>query len=51
LHFEPEIQTLPGKPAEIEFYTSDLSGTFMIVAEGLSTGGTPGTGVAFFTVK
>jgi hypothetical protein len=51
LHFEAEIQTLPGKPGEIEFYTSDLSGTFMIVAEGLSTGGTPGTGVAFFTVK
>jgi hypothetical protein len=51
LHFEPEIQTQPGRRTETEFYTSDLSGTFMIVVEGLSAGGIPGTAVAYFTVK
>ncbi|MBL7856660.1 MAG: hypothetical protein JNM57_03150 [Cyclobacteriaceae bacterium] len=49
LHWAPEINTINGK-AQVEFYTSDLDGNFLIVVEGLSSTGKAGSAESQFKV-
>jgi hypothetical protein len=51
LHWVPSIRTnIDGKGA-VDFYTSDTTGDFMIVAHGLGTNGKAGSAVYKFSVK
>jgi hypothetical protein len=51
LHWEPGIKTDDVGKHSISFYTSDLPGRYIIVAEGISKEGLSGTVSAFITVK
>lgn len=51
LNWTPEIKLISGKAYSGKFYTSDLKGRFVIVAQGLDKNGTPGTAFEFFEVK
>ena len=50
LEWEPKVRTNDGKQL-IDFYTSDLPGKYLIVAEGISKNGTCGSGTGMITVK
>ncbi len=49
LHWTPNITTEQGK-AQVEFYTSDLKGNFLIILEGITTNGEEGSVVSQFNV-
>ena len=49
LHWAPDVRTTNGK-AQIEFYTADLDGNFLVIVEGLSSTGVPGSGSTQFRV-
>jgi hypothetical protein len=51
LNWSPEIELDPNQKKRISFYTSDLSGKYALVLQGLSKNGVPGNRVIFFTVK
>lgn len=51
LHWEPEIITGENGRQEVEFYTSDVPGQYMVVVEGLNNDGYSGTKKYTFTVK
>jgi nitrate reductase NapAB chaperone NapD len=42
---------VPGKNQQVEFYTSDLSGDFVVVIQGLNKKGIAGSASTTFTVK
>ena len=49
LQWSPSVKAVDGK-AEVEFYTSDLSGTFEVNVQGISAQGEMGSSTATFTV-
>jgi hypothetical protein len=51
LYWTPWAATDGKAPKPFSFYSSDITGKYIIVAEGLSADGTPGTGIAHFEVK
>ncbi len=51
LHWEPAILTDSNGKAQVEFYTSDVTGRFMIVVEGVNKSGFAGGGTYTFTVN
>lgn len=51
LYWNPSVTTKKGEPSEIEFYASDVPGTYTIFVEGLSKSGNAGSGVSSFTVS
>ncbi len=50
LFWKPEIKTKAGQRAELEFYTSDIVGDYMIVIRGISDDGRPGYWTSLFQV-
>lgn len=50
LHWEPGISVKGTTAFKGSFYTSDLPGRYAIVVQGLSSGGTPGVGIAYLEV-
>jgi hypothetical protein len=51
LYWNPQLTTVPGKNQQVEFYTSDLSGDFVVVIQGLNKKGIAGSASTTFTVK
>ena len=51
LHWEPVIKPDDAGKYSLSFYTSDLPGRYVIVAEGITKEGLAGTGSAIITVK
>lgn len=51
LHWAPAVKAGKNTDAKLRFYTSDLPGKYVVVAEGLSSEGTAGSGMLFFEVK
>ncbi|WP_207431249.1 hypothetical protein [Sabulibacter ruber] len=51
LYWAPEITTDKNGKASTHFYTSDVPGTYLVVVQGLTKGGLPGSKVVTFDVK
>jgi hypothetical protein len=51
LYRSPDIKTNTNGEKDISFYSSDLSGRFAVVLQGISKDGKTGTGVIEFVVK
>ena len=51
LHWDPMISYKSGLEQKIRFYTSDLSGRYAIVIQGLSSNGLMGSSIKFISVK
>jgi hypothetical protein len=51
LHWDPMISYKSGQEQKIRFYTSDLSGRYAIVIQGLSSNGLMGSSIKFISVK
>ncbi|MGV3764724.1 MAG: carboxypeptidase-like regulatory domain-containing protein [Chitinophagaceae bacterium] len=51
LHWAPSVSLKQDTTFPIRFYTSDLPGKYMVVAEGISGNGLAGTAVLYFDVK
>jgi len=51
LYWSPDAATDATGKKPFTFYSSDLPGKYIVIAEGLAADGTPGTGVAHFEVK
>lgn len=51
LHWEPIIHTAGDGKATLEFYTSDVSGKYQVIVEGLTHKGKAGSGTHTFAVK
>ena len=51
LFWDPEINTANGGKTNIEFYTSDEPGEYMIIVEGIASNGKPVSGRSSFSVK
>ena len=49
LHWRPDINTTQGK-ANVEFFTSDVAGNFMVIMEGMSADGKAGSAYKSFKV-
>lgn len=50
VYWNPEVITKNGK-ATLEFYTSDIKGTFQVMVEGLTSEGNAGSAMTTFSVK
>ena len=51
LYWTPSVPLGAGGKGGLSFYTSDLPGKYLVVAEGLTADGSAGTGIASFEVK
>ncbi|WP_205503330.1 hypothetical protein [Rufibacter psychrotolerans] len=51
LYWSPDLKTGAQGKAQTHFYTSDQPGTYVVVVQGLTSGGLPGSKVISFTVK
>jgi hypothetical protein len=51
LHWEPDITTDENGKQEVEFYTSDVPGRYIVVVEGLNNNGFSGSKSYTFTVR
>jgi hypothetical protein len=51
LYWSPDIKTNAKGEKEVTFYSSDLSGKYVVVLQGISKEGKTGTGVAEFVVR
>jgi len=51
LYWSPEIKTGPQGKTELNFYTSDLKGRYMVVVQGMTADGKTGSHFLTFTVK
>ncbi|HEY4334769.1 MAG TPA: hypothetical protein VGM89_02700 [Puia sp.] len=51
LYWSPDAATDAKGKKPLSFYSSDVPGKYIVVAEGLAADGTPGTGFAHFEVK
>lgn len=51
LYWDPQVTLDEQGKAQIEFYTSDMTGTYTIIIEGLSNNGYSGSSTGSFTVK
>ncbi len=50
LYWSPNLKLTNQSTASLQFFASDIPGTYLMVVEGLSTAGKPGTGQLMFTV-
>jgi hypothetical protein len=50
LYWAPQVRTGPDGKAQLNFYTSDLTGKFAVVIQGISSEGLPGKTVTLFDV-
>jgi hypothetical protein len=51
LYWSPALQTNDQGKSNLEFYTSDITGKFRIVVQGITSDGKPGSATAVFEVK
>jgi hypothetical protein len=51
LYWAPDVTGKAGQQQQLNFFTSDLSGNFVVVVEGLSPEGIGGRGICTFSVK
>ncbi|WP_051068904.1 hypothetical protein [Cesiribacter andamanensis] len=51
LHWAPDIKLSGKNEQQLQFYTSDLKGTYMLVIQGISQDGRAGTKTLFFDVR
>ena len=51
LFWSPEIKSDAEQKKQFSFYSSDLPGKYALVVQGLSSNGSPGSRVVYFTVK
>jgi hypothetical protein len=51
LYWNPQAVTSTDGTAQFDFHTSDVSGQYLIVVEGLTSSGLAGSGVQTFSVK
>jgi len=51
LYWNPSLKISGGSNTNVEFYSSDATGKYVIVVEGISDKGTPATSKVFFEVK
>ncbi|TPG71818.1 hypothetical protein [Hymenobacter nivis] len=51
LHWQPDLALAPGATREITFYTSDQTGRYQVVVQGLGANGQAGTARTVFEVK
>ena len=51
LYWNPFVEFTNGRPVNLSFYTSDLSGEFKVTVEGITTDGEMIHGVSYFRVK
>lgn len=51
LYWNPSLKIPSGSNTNVEFYSSDATGKYVIVIEGISDKGTPATSKVFFEVK
>jgi methionine-rich copper-binding protein CopC len=51
LHWVPSLKTNAQGKSTVEFFTSDNTGEYVVVAHGLSKDGKAGTGTYKFSVK
>ena len=51
LYWNPSVEKSEGKPSTLTFYTSDLSGTYKVIAEGFTAKGEPIRGETSFRVE
>ena len=51
LYWNPEVKVETGKPVELSFYTSDLTGNFEVSIEGFDSEGKMVSGKSYFEVK
>jgi hypothetical protein len=51
LYWTPEIKSGADGEKQLSFYTSDLTGKYALVVQGLTSSGVPGSQMVFFTVK
>ena len=51
LYWSPTVRTDASGQTQINFYTSDVKGRFIVVLQGLTRDGVPGNGSAVFEVK
>jgi hypothetical protein len=51
LYWAPQVITGPDGKSDLSFYTSDLSGHFLVFIQGISADGVPGKSVLQFEVR
>jgi hypothetical protein len=51
LYWNPDLKTSNSGKTEVEFFTSDIEGSYIIRIEGISKTGAPGSATSTFTVK
>jgi hypothetical protein len=51
LYWSADVSLDSSKPATLEFYTSDVEGGFIVIVEGLSKNGIPGSSTSTFKVS
>ncbi len=51
LHWQPQLRLQPGQPSNLSFYTSDQTGRYVVVTQGLAADGRPGSTSFTFEVK
>ncbi len=51
LFWNPDVNSKAGEKQQLEFYTSDVSGRFVIIVQGISSNGVAGSGVSSFSVR
>jgi hypothetical protein len=51
LHWAPDLKAVTGKGKQVNFYTSDQIGTYLIVVQGLTENGVMGSKAVTFSVK
>jgi hypothetical protein len=51
LYWNPEINTQPGNDQQVDFYTSDQAGRYLIVVQGLAANGQCGSTSTLLEVK
>jgi hypothetical protein len=51
LHWQPDLTLAPGAAQDVTFFTSDQSGRYLVVVQGLAANGQAGSASAVFEVK
>jgi hypothetical protein len=51
LYWAPDVKIKSGQKQQLDFFTSDISGNFIVLVEGISADGVGGRGTCTFSVK
>ncbi|TPE39578.1 hypothetical protein [Pontibacter mangrovi] len=51
LHWQPNLMVETGKGGQVDFYTSDQQGEYLVVVQGMTESGLPGSQVTTFRVE